>query len=348
MDIYNTISMMTAVEQIFPVHTFLRTMFFPSSADEVLETETVLLDTKKGNRKAAPFVAPRVGGVTLNREGYVTSSITAPKIAPQRVLTLDDITSRAMGESIISTQTPAQRQAKIIGQDLKDLMNAIDRREEIMIRDLLFTGKVIVKGYIDHNDQNFVEQVIDYGKVPTIDTTGAEWDATTAPDILAKLREYRRDIIKASGVAPNVMVVGAKVADLLLNNEKIFKLLDVRNVNLGLIEPVSTASSGYIGRFASPQIDIYTYDEWYYDEEAEEDVPMIPDDMILLGNRNIGSMKYALVTQMENKDFKTYAGKKVPKVWADEANDRRMLRLTSRPVPVPNAFDAWAVAKVLK
>ena len=92
MDIYKTKVILQAVEQIKPVNTFLRTVFFPFS--KTLLTEDVLIDSKKGKRKVAPFVAPRVGGVVVSREGYKTNKITAPRIAPERALTIDDISSR--------------------------------------------------------------------------------------------------------------------------------------------------------------------------------------------------------------------------------------------------------------
>ena len=46
-------------------------------------------------------------------------------------------------------RTPAERQAAILGKDFAEMGEMIDRREEHMIKELLFTGKVVVKGYID-------------------------------------------------------------------------------------------------------------------------------------------------------------------------------------------------------
>lgn len=345
MDIYETSTMLRAVEQMLPVNTFLRTMFFPKAADETLLTENVLLDFKKGNRKMAPFVAPRVGGVTVDREGFQTSTIKAPKIAPQRVLTIDDITTRAMGESIISTRTPAERQAAILGKDFAEMGEMIDRREEHMIKELLFTGKVVVKGYIDYADKNFVEQEINFGSLNTA-TTAAKWD-TAGAKIFEDLRRWRLEIIKKTGVAPTVAVISSDLTDIILNDAKIQKLLDLRNLNIGQLNPVITESSTYLGRFTALGLDLYSYDEWYDDETTGEPTPMVPAGTVLLGNRNLGSMKYGIVTQMENKEFKSYEGKKVPKKWSDEANDQMMVRLTSRPVPVPVNLDSWAVATVL-
>lgn len=345
MNIYDTLTMLKAVEQIYPVHTFLRTMFFPHTADEALLTEQVIIDFKKGNRKMAPFVAPRVGGVTISREGYTTSTITAPRIAPQRVLTLDDIDKRSFGEAIVSTKTPEERQAAIIAADFAEMGDMIDRREEFMLRELLFTGKVNVKGYVDFEGKNTVDQEINYGAVEALTPT-ALWSAAGAK-IFEDLRLWRQQIIKKTGKAPTVAIVASDVADALLNDAKIQKLLDLKNLNIGQINPVATESSTFIGRITALNLDLYSYDEWFVDETTGEEEPMIPAGKVLLGNRNLGSFKYGIVTQMEKGAFKSYVGTKVPKLWADEANDRRMVRLTSRPVPVPENLDAWAVGTVL-
>jgi hypothetical protein len=55
---------------------------------------------------------------------------------------------------------------------------------------------------------------------------------------------------------------------------------------------------------------------------------------------------YGGVTQMENGNFVTYEGIRVPKSWADEKNEVRMLRVTSRPLPAPDDVDNWYVATV--
>ena len=49
---------------------------------------------------------------------------------------------------------------------------------------------------------------------------------------------------------------------------------------------------------------------------------------------------------MEDKAFVTYEGKLVPKIYADEKNEVKMFRLTSRPLPRPFDVKSWAVIYV--
>ena len=54
------------------------------------------------------------------------------------------------------------------------------------------------------------------------------------------------------------------------------------------------------------------------------------------------------MTQMEDKKFWSYEGKLVPKVWADENDEVKKIRLTSRPLPRPFDVASWSVIYVKK
>ena len=65
---------------------------------ETFVTEKVDVDIKKGKRKMAPFVARRLGGITVDRGGFSTETYTTPYIAPQRAITAYDIMNRVWGK----------------------------------------------------------------------------------------------------------------------------------------------------------------------------------------------------------------------------------------------------------
>lgn len=345
MNLYETKTVLAAIEQIKPANKFLRMMFFPEASDQTLLSEDVLIDSKKGKRKVAPFVAPKVGGVVVDREGFITNKITAPRIAPERALTIDDLNRRSLGENIVSTKTPAQREASLLGKDIAELKAMTDRRMELMIRDLLFTGVINVKGYVDAGSTKTVDQVIDYGinnKFP-IKTL---WNLKEA-NIFADLKDMRKEIVKNSGINPNILVVSSDVIDVLLDNEKFMKLMDTKNVNVGAIDPkILEGGANYWGRLTALGLDIFSYDEWYLDENEEEQ-SMVPEGTILMGSKAAGNMRFGLVTQIEKDGvFSSYEGRYIPKIWANIEADIKKIRLTTRPVPVPTYLDSWAIAKV--
>lgn len=346
---YKTSTMLPAVEQMPHVPAFLRNTFFPRTNDITVVTEKIELDYKKGKRKMAPFVAPRVGGITVSRDGFKTSVISPPRIAPQRPMTVEDVSNRTMGEGIYSKKTPAQRQTELTAKDLEELGEQIDRREEWMVAQLLFEGKVILKGYADNTLNNYIEQEIDYGFDNHEILSGT--DLWTAPESnpYNYLGSARKAVLNKGGLAPNVVILGENAAQALLENPNIKEMLDKMNMSFGVIQPSLVSDQvTFLGKLPGLGLELYTYDDWYLDEDGEEH-PFVPADKILVGRKNLGGFVFGAVTQMEQNTHKmhTYEAARVPKFWADVNNDMAMTRLTSRPVPQPINLDSWMVATVV-
>lgn len=339
---YTTREMMEAIDQTPPVRTFLQRTFFPGEQTHV--TEKVEFDVRKGKRVMAPFVSPRKGGKVLTRQGYKTNQFTTPKIAPERVLTKDDISVRAMGENVYSQRTPAEREDELLAKDLTDLEEAIARRKEWMCRQILFEGKVDVT-----DPDEGVDIQIDFG-FENIVVLGADeqWGLATV-DPLAILRKRRKKTIKDTGTAPDIAIFSSDVIEDFINNPFVLKAMNVLNMKNVVIEPrVVDPALTFYGRIAELDLDIYTYDEWFLNDDGEEE-SMIPSGTVLLGHSGgEGQIEYGLVTQMEDKKFCSYEGKLVPKVWADENDEVKKIRLTSRPLPRPFDVASWSVIYVKK
>ncbi len=334
---YTTREMMEAIDQTPPVRTFLQRTFFPAERTHI--TEKVEFDVRKGKRIMAPFVSPRKGGKVITRQGYRTNLFTTPKIAPERVLTIDDITKRALGENIYSQRTPEEREDELLAKDMSDMEDSIARRIEWMCRQILFEGKIDV---VDEDEG--VDVQIDFGfDNIVVLSTDDQWTLATV-NPLAIFRQLRKRIIKDVGRAPDIALFSSDVIDDFITNPFIEKAMNVLNLKNVVIEPrVIDPALTFYGRIAELDLDIYTYDEWFLND-AGEDEAMIPKGTVLLGHSDgEGQIEYGLVTQMEDKKWHSYEGKLVPKRWADENDEVEMLRLTSRPLPRPFDVDSWAV-----
>lgn len=347
MNLYSTHTLLKAVQTMPKANTFLADTFFPNV--ETFLTEKVLLDVKKGKRKLAPFVAPRVGGVTISREGYKTQEITAPRLAPQRSMTIDDVSARLIGENIISNMTPQQRQLRLLAGDLLELQDSITRRKEWLATQVLFEGKAVLQGYADKEGTNTIEQVIDYEFSQTVTLSGSDLWTDPNSDPYEFFAESRRQIIKECGIAPNIVVLGEESSAALLNHEKFMNKFNKFNANFGLIQPsVKNDAVTFLGKLPGLGLELYTYDDWYLDEDGEEK-PYVPTNKLLMGVSNKGGFAFGAITQIEDKSrgFVTYEGEVVPKQWADTENETVMIRLSSRPVPKPFDVNSWLVATVI-
>lgn len=339
---YTTREMMDAIDQTPPVRTFLQKTFFPG--DQTHITEKVEFDVRKGKRVMAPLVSPRIGGKVITRQGFHTNSFTTPKIAPERPLTIDDISSRAIGENIYSQRTPAEREDELLSKDMTDLEEAIARRKEWMCRQILFEGKIDV---VDEEEGVDVQIDFEFENIIVLGTD-EDWALSTV-DPLKVLRETRKKIIKGTGKAPDIAIFSSDVIETFMTNPNVVKAMNVLNMKNIVIEPrVVDPALTFYGRIAELDLDIYTYDEWFLNDDGEDEA-MIPAGTVLLGHSDgEGQIEYGSVTQMEDKKFVTYEGRLVPKQYADEKNEVKMLRLTSRPLPRPFDVESWAVIYVNK
>jgi hypothetical protein len=337
-NIYSTRTMLKAVALMMPINTFFRDTFFGKT--ETFLTEKVDVDFKKGKRKMAPFVAPRIGGKVMDRQGFTTKTYGAPKIAPERILTIDDVNKRSLGEDIYSSRTPEERAREILANDMIELDDFITRREEWMCREILLNGKITMAG-------EGYEEVVDYNFTNKESLTGADlWTDYANSDPLADLKRWRQTVIQKTGKAPTIAVFASDVVDTFINHTKVKEVLNTLRLNMGLIEPsVQSEAITFIGKLPSLGLEIYSYDEWYLDDNNVEQ-PMVPNGTVILGSRDMNKRLYGAVTQVENGQFVTIEGTRVPKSWVDEDNEVRKLRITARPLPAPDDVDSWYVGIV--
>lgn len=353
LNIYKTHTMLAAIRQMVPARTFLRDRYFPTNGQrDIFPTEDVLVEYKDGNRKMAPVVYPRKGGILMDRDGYTTKRYTPPLVAPKRPLTIDDLNKKGFGENLFSTMTPAQRQAQILGDDLADFDAMHARREEYIAAQCMLNNGYVLKQYMDEYGGTYEEFEIhfyDEAKNPSVYTPGKMWDAADA-DIMGDLAAMIR-MLTSRGLPAEDLVCSPDVGQTIINDAKIQKLLDISRFNLGNIAPVELpAGASRLGvlNVEGRNINIISYDEQYEGEDGKTALYM-PSGNCILTAPNAGRSLYGAVTQLEQDDglYHTYMGSRVPKYTADPENEVRSLKVSSRPLLIPNNKNPWVSANVL-
>ena len=325
---------------------FFRTRFFGNQV--LFPTESVSFEFKEARRRLAPYVSARIGSKAIGREGYELKTFTPPLVAPERPITNDTLAQKMLGESLFNSGvTPEDRAATIAAQDLLDLQDAIYRREEFMCARAKQDGELIIKG-------TGVNYKVDYGFGGIINIALSDvWSPTY--DILGQLDSLSENM-RQNGINPDMMIVGSKAANALLKNEDIMKKLDMKNVELGLISPRSLEPGmRYIGRLVTPQltIEIYSYEEWYEDDEDLDAngnpklKPIVdPETVILQSSTETNSMLYGAITLLDgNDEFVTHMDSYVPNSWATKKPPQKFLSISSRPLPMPHDLKSWIVLK---
>ena len=353
-NIRDTHTLLASVQQLAPLHSFLLDRYFPTGAGDIFATNDVLVEYKKGHKKAAPFVAPRKGGITIMRDGYTMKSFTPAYIAPKRTLTIDDLKKRNFGEALYTNLTPEQREGVMMIGDLDELRSMNLRRKEAMAAEVIFTNGCIMDEYVDDLGKHEAREVRFYDgeQNPAVYAPAAKWDTSEASgkQMLSDVAAMISMLVSRSLPATEVLVA-PDVADVILANEWIIRLLDNRNYQIGGVNPeVLPSGVSKIARLniKGRMIDFLCYEDNYTEIDGSVK-PFIPAGMIAVGAPAAGRTVYGAITQMEQSDgeFHTYASKEVPKYLSDATNEVREVRLATAPLCMPNNENPFITAKVL-
>jgi hypothetical protein len=345
MDLYSPKTMRGVIKRTLPLRTFFK-RFFNSTV--TFPTDTVSFESQEGKRRLAPYVNPRVGSESIERDEYSIKTYRPPLIAPERSITNDTLAQKLLGEAIYNSgMTPDDRAVKIAAQDIIDLQDTIYRREEYMCARVKQDGALIIRG-------KGVNHAVDYGFENIIETaTNDKWTPTF--DILGQLGVLAEELQKF-GVNPDMLILGSAAAKAIMSNEKILKLLDIRRVEIGEINPAQLEGGvRYIGRVVTPEVtlDLYSYAEWYPDDtDLDTDgnpklKPLLdPETVIMQSSSERNSMLYGLITLIDaNGSFVSHMEEYVPNSWFTQKPPQRFVSISSRPLPMPHDLKSWLVLK---
>lgn len=353
-DLYKTKTMLSAVEQMEPIHAFLRDRYFPTGAGDLFPTDEVLIEYRDGtNRAMAPVVVDGHDGITVGRNGYKTFRMEPPLVAPKRHLSEDDLRKKGFGEDLFSNITPEQRQAQLLAQDLTELDELHTNREEYIASKCIFENGYTLNQWADEygttgKSKAYVMKFYNEGSNPATYTPGTKW-AATGSDKMADLLVMVRQLTTAGNAATDVLL-GSDAADALMNDEVIKKLMDLNRYDAGQIAPQLMADGAAllgILNVRGHRLNLITYDGTYKDETTGTITAYVPAKQICVTAPGAGRALYGCVTQTEQADgaFHSYMGRRVPRYWSDKKG--RELRLASKPLLVPRTKNPFISATVL-
>jgi len=338
-------------EEIVPRRGFFKDRYFPTGAGDIFAADKVLTEYRKGDRKMAAFVAPRIGDIPMDRRGYAIHEYQPAYIAPSRMLTLDELNKRGFGEALYSQSTPAQRAAALLRDDLTDMERRIALREEWMCAQVMINNACTMQTYEDATTQGEVEyiQFYDLSSDHTYSiSAGHEWD-TANGNMRGDIRNMCRMLSKR-GLAAADLVLGTDAAEVLLKDTELRKMMETTsNITVGTINEQLTGYEGvvYMGQlnFGGFRLNVFCVDETYTDDSNQE-ATMFPAKSAMVTAPACGHLMYGQITQIDfgSTDYTTYVAKRVPKLVVDQNNDTRKLRLATRPLAAPKAYCPYIYA----
>lgn len=345
LDIYSTRAQLAAIELMPREYSFLFDTFVQDEG--TVENEKAIYDYKKGERQMAPIVQPGTGGVLMGRKGYETNEFGFCQIAPERIITEPDLKNRAFGERILGAMTPAQREKKMMAEDLVDMRKAIQRRREWMARQVLLTGKLSVFRYTNEGRDMRTTLFADFGFTQNFTPT-TTWDQSSAT-IDSDMREMFDLVYEGLGYV-DIIVMAPDVADAMIANSAYIKQFDGRNIDMGKI---NTQYKGQGVRFIgwnSDGVEMYAFNGKFVDDDGTTKATL-PSGTVIAGSRQMLKCIHGPVTQVEKEgsdaQHMTYIKREVPLRYGSVESNSIKNRLTSCPTIMPFNVDSWVVGNVL-
>lgn len=315
--------------------------FFLNSFFRAIQTETseeIHFDIESGRRRLAPFVSPIVAGQVVRSKGYQTKTFTPAYVKDKRPFDSSRPFKRAIGERIGGEMSPMQRLQAALASDLKDQIDMVTRRQEVMAIEALRTGKTIVVG------DNYPEVEVNFGRDVSLTvslTSGDRWGETGVSP-LANVRTWSMNITKLSGAAANVVVMDVKAYDLFVADPAVQKLLDRFRGSDMLVPTVVGEGGRYMGSIG--EFDIWVHAGWYEHPTTGALTPFLPDHTVIITSADLEGTRCYGAIKDEEAGFQALPY--FPKSWVEKDPAMRVLLMQSAPLPVPYRVNASMCATV--
>lgn len=330
MDIYSTQVLAKVVERLHTPPSFLLDTFFPNV--QTSDKEEIFFDVTDSKPRISPFVSPLLPGKVVDSGGYQTKSFKPAYVKDKRRFDANIPYKRMAGEIIGGSLSPAQRYERALATHLKDQLDNLTRREEVMAAEILRTGKVIVSG------DGYPAQTVDFGRDAELTKAlsgSATWDSSGVNPV-DDLEDWAITLQDKSGVVAKTVVMDPQAWKIFRSNTTVQKYLDIRrgtnntiNIDPQIISENEKARyAGSIGDFA-----IWVYNDTYVDDKGTT-CKLLPEKTVILGSREglEGTRCYGAI---HDEKANWTAQRYFTKSWIEEDPSVRWLLLQSAPLVVP-------------
>lgn len=346
--IQSTYELIKVVEKIKAPASFLIDRLFPDTRQ--FFSDVLPVETLKAGRRLAPFLVKGSRGLNVAREKTTIKLYKCPLMGARRVIGLDDIEHRAIGEQpFYSTKTAEERAAELQARDLLDLKRMLSNRRAAMVAELIQEGQITVKAFADD------------GKIATADVIAFEgfnkmeknWTQASAK-IFEDLETASETIQEASGFVPDLLICGKNVFSYMRENTKFKEFLISANPNalawLNFTPKYSAPQVRFIGFIPALNLEIVSYTETYQTEGDDGEpvtLPFIDPDTAILCRGGLGEMVYGAMNYLDPAgQFQTAAAQEVPIYTFNHDAQTTSLTLYSRCLPIPTDISDFVALKV--
>lgn len=276
----------TLVNEIKPESNFLTSKLIGNKIINE-DAEMVIWDEQTGVYKPAPLDTLGSPATKINVQYHLKRrSAVAPQIyLEDQVRIYDALQGPLPGQNTtISVARLNANDKQRVAYKVLELKNMVNRRIELMLAQMLTNGKI-------ESDNYKYDFEVPASNITTASTTWDDSGATIYDDLIGYIRAYG----KLNGYRPDTIIVGSDVADVMLKDDTIAKLLDNRRMSLGNIQAkwLNNDQVLYHGNITGVG-DIYEYIGAYEDEDGVL-TDYIPKSAVILTNSKAFELHYGAV-----------------------------------------------------
>ncbi len=290
MNLYDTATLLQAVEAMDRPQAFLRDTFFGNQVFS--ETETINIDAFVLDRSIAEFVSFRIDAPYRLPVASVSTAFKPPPIVERTPLDPATATSRRPGESFGGDMSADDRLQLQVLDELQRQDYRIARREEWMCAQALIAGSVTATG-------EGVSATINYARnaalAPAALSSTARWGESAA-DVIGNLETWAGLIAVHSGSIAADVIMGTGAASRFVRDPRVAAALDNRRQENGVMQLGPQAAGGqnrevaYIGQIGDFR---FWRHAGIYRNAAGNDLPYIPAQGLVMVGDIAGTMGYA-------------------------------------------------------
>lgn len=341
-DLYSTAALLGVI-RVTPIESsYWLDNFFPRQM--TFDTEEIMFDRIKTNRRLAPFVSPVVQGRVIRSQGYETRAFRPAYSKPKHIVDPNRVFSRLAGEDLGGSSTPAQRWNAAVAENMAEERTMLQRLFNWMAGMAVIYGKVTITG------EDYPTQVVDFARnagLTRILAGTSRWGEADAKP-LQDIKELRTLSFKESGSVISRLTMGIEAFDRFYADEEVQKLL--KGQEIGNVARTSDSTLSAFGSTDTPyeyrgvlqgangqgRVEIYTYNEQYENAAGETVDYMSPYDVVGTGPGIQGVRCFGAI---RDKRAGLQAIPIFPKMWDQEDPSLTYTMSQSAPLMVPANID---------
>lgn len=305
-------------------------------------TKEVAFDKVKKGRKLAPLVSPMVAGKPNKAKGGVTTSVEPAYVKPTDVVSSDRLLKRQPGEALMGEMNPAQRLNAIRADLLAEQYEAIDRREEWMICEMLKTGGVTLEG------PEFEAVHIDYGRSAenNVTLTGADRWSQLDKETSQKPLEDVEDWAARCNLISDEVYMGKDAWRLFRSFKCVKDALNTRRGSSSKAEtgPLNNANFKWVGMIG--ELDFFVYIGAYENDTGNDELYIDANGVMVTSSEADIYMGYGAIQDVKANAQGFVATSRYPSNFFTDNPSLEWLQTQSAPVPIMLDADEVCYARV--